>query len=181
MNMLGRLAGLIETLNEYVGRAVSWLALSMVLVTFSVAMLRYGFDIGWVWLQETYVWMHGAIIMLAVAYTFLHEGHVRVDVYYRGASPRYRAWVDLLGTLFLLFPMLGVVTWYTLPYVAISWQRLEASREAGGLPGLYLLKSTIAAFCLLLFLQGLAVVIRSLQTLRDKPSGSTESAAKGAQ
>ena len=181
MKMLGRLAGFIETLNEHVGRIVSWLALTMVLVTFAVAMLRYGFDVGWVWLQETYVWMHGAIIMLAMAYTFLHEGHVRVDVYYRDASPRYRAWVNLVGTLCLLFPMLGVVTWYALPYVGVSWHRLEASREAGGLPGLYLLKSTIAVFCLLLFLQGLAVVIRSLQTLRDKPTNGTASTAKGMQ
>ena len=70
------------------GRITSWLVLLMVLTTFAVATFRYGFSLGWVWLQELYVWMHGAIIMVGVGYTLLHDGHVRIDIFYRAASER---------------------------------------------------------------------------------------------
>ena len=137
----------------------------MALCTFAVAVLRYGFTIGWVWFQETYVWMHGAIIMVAMAYTLAAHGHVRVDIIYRTASVRYQALVDLLGTLLLLMPTIIVVTYYTTPYVLLSWKRFETSREAGGLHGLYLFKTTMMLFCVLLFLQGIAIIIRSTRAL----------------
>ncbi|MFQ5968781.1 MAG: TRAP transporter small permease subunit [Acidimicrobiia bacterium] len=137
----------------------------MVLVTFLVAALRYGFNMGWVWMQESYVWMHGTIFMVAVGYTLLHEGHVRVDIFYRPASDRYKALVDLGGTLFLLFPSIAIIFWVALPYLILSWQRLEESREAGGLPGLFLWKTTMLMFCVLLALQGLAIVVRSTLVL----------------
>lgn len=165
MNGLTRVARWIDWLNEKVGRAVSWLTVSMVLVTFLVATLRYGFNVGWVWMQESYVWMHGTIFMVAVGYTLLHEGHVRVDIFYRPGSDRYRALVDLGGTLFLLFPSIAIVFWVALPYLILSWHRLEQSREAGGLPGLFLWKTTMLIFCILLALQGLAMAMRSILAL----------------
>jgi TRAP-type mannitol/chloroaromatic compound transport system permease small subunit len=81
--------------------------------------------------------------MLAAGYTLLHDGHVRVDVFYRPASERFKAWVNLIGVLVLLLPTVGVVLYYTIPYVQASWLRLEMSREAGGLPGLFLYKTII--------------------------------------
>lgn len=166
----------IDRVNELVGRATSWLVLAMVLNTFAVALLRYGFGIGWIWLQETYVWMHGAIIMLAAGYTLLHDGHVRVDIFYRGASPRFKAWVDLVGFIVLLVPTIVAVWWVAWPYVLLSWERLEQSREAGGLPGLYLWKTTMLVFCVLLLLQGLALAVRSALILLNKagPDGNAD-------
>lgn len=170
---------LIDALNEYVGRFSAWLVLAMVLTTFSVAVLRYAFGLGWIWLQELYVWMHGTIIMVAVGYTLLHDGHVRVDIIYRTASIRFKAWVNLLGTLFLLFPMIGVVWWATWPYVLLSWERLETSREAGGMLGLYLLKTTMLMFCALLALQGLALALRSLMVLSNRDPEALPEAERG--
>ncbi len=166
MDKLARFVRFADRLNETVGRGVSWLTIAMVLVTFLVVVLRYVFAIGWVGLQESYVWMHGAVFMIGAAYTLLHNGHVRVDIFYRPAGPRYKAWVDLLGTVFLLMPMLGLVAWFAAPYVLESWSRLEESREAGGLPGLFLLKSVILCFCALMVVQGLALAARSLLILR---------------
>ncbi|MEK9671940.1 MAG: TRAP transporter small permease subunit [Rhodospirillaceae bacterium] len=158
----------IDRLNERVGRVISWLSLFLVLTTFSVAVLRYGFELGWIWLQEIYVWMHGTIIMVAAAYTLLHDGHVRVDIFYRSASVRVKAWVDLIGTVVLLIPMLCVIARVSWPYVALSWSRLEESPEAGGMYGLYLFKSTILVFCALMALQAIACVGRNAFILMDR-------------
>jgi TRAP-type mannitol/chloroaromatic compound transport system permease small subunit len=151
----------IDRLNEFIGRCVSWLVVTMVLTTFAVAVLRYGVNIGWIWLQETYVWMHGLIIMVASGYALLHDSHVRVDIFYRPASRRFKAWVNLVGVFLFLLPMLAVVAWAVWPYVLLSWQRLETSGEAGGMPALYLLKSALVAFCVLVALQGVSLAIRS--------------------
>jgi TRAP-type mannitol/chloroaromatic compound transport system permease small subunit len=159
----------IDRVNEAIGRGTSWLLPTMVITTFAVAVLRYGFEVGWIWLQELYVWMHGAIIMIAAGYTLLHDGHVRVDVFYRAATPRAKAWADLLGTLLFLIPTICIVWWVTWPYVFLSWQRLEISREAGGMHGLFLFKTTMLAFCILMLLQGLALAVRSAFVLMNRP------------
>jgi TRAP-type mannitol/chloroaromatic compound transport system permease small subunit len=169
MHLLARLVRGIDRLNDVIGRAVSWLTLAMVLTTFFVVVARYGFSWGRVWIQESYVWMHGAVFMLAAAYTLLHDGHVRVDVFYRPASDRFKAWVNLIGVVVLLLPTVLVVLYYTIPYVQASWLRLEMSREAGGLKGLFLFKTIIPIFCVLMALQGIALAGRSILVLRRFP------------
>ncbi|HMA16360.1 MAG: TRAP transporter small permease subunit [Bacteroidota bacterium] len=169
VNSLVAIVKLIDRLNERVGRAVAWLTLLMVLITFSVAILRYVYSIGWVWLQESYVWLHGVVFMVGAGYTLLHNGHVRVDIFYRPAGVRYKAIIDLLGSLLLLAPLVAIVVYVSYDYVLLSWAQSEQSREAGGLPALYLLKSVILLFCLLLGLQGLALAARSALTLAGHP------------
>jgi TRAP-type mannitol/chloroaromatic compound transport system permease small subunit len=162
----------IDRLNELVGRATSWLVIAMVVTTFAVAVLRYGASLGWIWLQESYVWMHGVIIMVASGYALLHDSHVRVDIFYRPASVRFKAWVNLVGVVLLLLPTLAMVAWASWPYVRLSWQRLETSGEAGGMPALYLLKSALIAFCVLLALQGISLAIRSAVVLLQGEAAS---------
>jgi TRAP-type mannitol/chloroaromatic compound transport system permease small subunit len=159
----------VDRLNDVIGRGVSWLTLAMVLVTFAVVVLRYGFSLGWVWLQESYVWLYALVFMLGAGYTLLHDGHVRVDIFYRPASIRFQAIVNLCGSLFLLLPMIITVAWVSIPYVVASWEQLEGSREAGGLEGLFLLKSVLLVFCLLVGLQGLAMAGRSVLILTGHP------------
>lgn len=169
MDLLARMVRTIDQMNEWIGRAVAWLTLAMVLVTFFVCVMRYGFNWGRVWIQESYVWMHGIVFMIGAGYTLLHDGHVRVDIFYRPGSLRFKAWVDLLGCLLLLMPVVTMVLWVTWPYVLESWSRLEGSREAGGLPGLFLLKSVIPVFCILILLQALSLAARSVLVLRGHP------------
>ncbi|MBI4183791.1 MAG: TRAP transporter small permease subunit [Proteobacteria bacterium] len=151
----------------------------MVAVTFLVVVLRYVFSIGFIWMQESYVWLHGVVFMVGAGYTLLHEGHVRVDIFYRPAGRRFKAWVDLLGSLFLLLPVVAMTAAVSLPYVRESWIRLETSREAGGLPGLFLLKSVLLVFCLLVALQGLSLALRSVLVLRGHPEFVREQAREG--
>jgi TRAP-type mannitol/chloroaromatic compound transport system permease small subunit len=150
-----------------VGKAASWLILFMVLITFVVVLLRYGFNLGWVWLQESVTYLHAAVFMLAAAWTWQENGHVRVDILYRERSPRYRAWVNLVGTLLFLVPFclyLLIIGW---DYVAASWALREGSRQAGGLPLVYLLKSLILALPLLLLLQAACEIPDNLRRLRQ--------------
>jgi len=131
-------------------------------------------------LQESYVWMHGVVFMVGAGYTLLHNGHVRVDIFYRPASVRYKAVIDIIGAIFLLLPMVVLVFVVGIDYVASSWALLEASREAGGLPGLYLLKSIILVFCVLTAVQGLSLAARSALILLGHPEyiAEAEAAAK---
>jgi TRAP-type mannitol/chloroaromatic compound transport system permease small subunit len=170
---------LIDRLNERIGRGIAWLSLLMVLITFVVVILRYVYAIGWVWLQESYVWLHGIVFMIGAGYTLLHNGHVRVDIFYRPSSVRYKAIIDLFGSLLLLLPLVAVVVYVSYGYVTDSWLRLEASREAGGLPALFLLKSVILLFCMLIGLQGLSLTARSFLVLTGHPEFQPEEEETG--
>ncbi len=162
---LAMVADLFDGINELLGSAVSWLSLLMVLVTFIIVVLRYAFDLGWIWLQESVTFMHAALFLIGAAYTLKHEGHVRVDIFYRKFTPRTRAWVDLGGALFLLLPVCLFIFSVSWGYVVQSWELNEGSREAGGLDGVYLLKSLMLVMAGLLVLQGMSQAMRRLISL----------------
>ena len=166
-----RFVEFIDALSDFSGRAVAWLTLLMVLVTFLVVVLRYWFDLGWIWLQEGVTWMHAAVFLLGGAYTLRHEEHVRVDVFYRKRDARGRAWVDVFGALCFLLPMCLFLLWSSLDYVGASWQLNEASREAGGLPYplVPLMKSLMPLAMLFLTVQGVADLVRNVAILRGRP------------
>lgn len=155
----------LEAVNEWIGRSVAWLSLAMVLVTFLVVVLRYLFDTGWIAMQESVTYMHAVLFMAGAAYTLRHQGHVRVDIFYRDFSPIAKAWVDLFGSLFLLLPVCLFILFESWEYVDSSWAIFEGSREAGGIEGVYLLKSMILVMGVLLILQGLAAIFRSVLVL----------------
>jgi TRAP-type mannitol/chloroaromatic compound transport system permease small subunit len=157
----------IEAINEFTGRLVSWLTLLMVITTFAVVILRYLFDTGWIAMQESITYMHALLFLVGAAYTLKHQGHVRVDIFFGKFSERGKAWVDLLGTLFLLTPVCLFILFVSWDYVAASWSMMESSQEAGGLEGVYLLKSMILVMATLLLLQGVAMVLRSLLVIRQ--------------
>lgn len=168
---LESLAATLERVSVGVGRAVATLTLVMVVVTTVVVVMRYFLGIGWIWLQESVTWMHGTVFMLAAAYTFARDEHVRVDLFYRDMTPRHRAMVDLAGTLLLLLPMCLFLAWVCWDYSAQAWTIREASRESGGLPALFLLKSVLVAMPVLLALQGLALALRSAAVLLNRDTG----------
>ena len=149
----------------------------MVIVTFVVVALRYAFELGWIWMQESIVWMHAAVFMLAAAYTLHRDEHVRVDIFYRKLDPRRRAWVDIIGTLILLLPMMIFLVVVSLDYVETSWRIREGSREAGGLPYPFvpLLKTLIPVTALLVIVQGIADILAGVARLRAPADGPRES------
>lgn len=152
---------LLDGLAEAVGRAVSWASLAMVVLTVLVVVLRYAFNLGWIALQESVTYLHAALFMLGAAYTLKREGHVRVDIFYQRWSSHTQALIDLLGGVLLLLPTCAFMLWSGWDYVWASWSIREGSREAGGLPGVYLLKTLILILPLLLGVQGLSAILRS--------------------
>lgn len=151
----------IDRINIVVGRTVMWLAIIMALVQFTVVIMRYVFSIGSIPMQEAIWYMHGILFMLGAGYALLYDGHVRVDIFYREASSRSRAWTDFLGGLIFLIPLCVVTFTYSLSYVSNSWAVREGSTEISGLPFIYLLKTSIWLFAILLGLQALAMVMRA--------------------
>jgi len=165
------IADAIDRLNRAIGRAASWCCLFVVLVQFAVVVLRYALGIGSIWLQESILYAHAALFMLATAWTLQVGGHVRVDIFYAEAAPRTKALVDLAGSLLFLLPFALVLAVLSVPYVARSWAILERSRETSGLPFVYLLKTLIPLFAGLLALQGIAQAIRAALVLAAAPAG----------
>ena len=154
----------------HIGRAAAWLTVLMVFVTVAVVLMRYVFDAGQIWLQETVVWMHAVVFMLGAAHTLRAEQHVRVDIFYRSMPRRRRAWIDLIGVLIFLLPVCLFLAWTSYDFVAQSWSIREASREPGGLPYPFipLLKSVLLLMPVTVALQGLSMFLRSLQALRGR-------------
>jgi len=155
----------LDKLASLVGHAVAWLTLAMVLLVAINTLSAWLFDRSAIAITEMVTWLHGFNFMLAAAYTLNRNEQVRVDVFYSRFSTRGKAWVDLLGSLFLLIPVALFLLWASWPYVSLSYQIGESSPEAGGLPALYLLKSVLLVMPLLLILEGINQALKALSKL----------------
>lgn len=156
-----RLIAFIDTLNARVAAAVLWLAVAMVVVQLAIVVLRYVFAVGFLSLQESMWYMNGALFMLGAGYALSRDQHVRIDVFYAQWPAARRALVDFLGAVFFVLPLAVAIVWLSWGYVTKSWVLLEGSRDASGLPLIFLLKSVIWIFAALLGLQGLALACRA--------------------
>jgi len=160
------LADLIDRVNVVTGQTLAWFTLFIVLIQFTVVLMRYVFGVGSIWMQELIVYLHAFLFMLASAYTFSKEGHVRVDIFYREARARTKAYVNLFGAAFLVIPvcvLIVIVSWH---YVANSWAILEGSQETSGIQARFLLKSAIIGFAVQMGLQAFVMMVRSWYALQ---------------
>ncbi len=155
----------VNALNRLVGNVFAWLAPAIVIVCFWVVVERYFFANTRLWMQDLYVWLNGAMFTAVAGYALYRNDHVRVDIFFRPASLRRKAFLDLIGVVVFLLPFAYIVWTYSWPNVARSWARLEPSANVGGMPGLFVLRSFILGFAALLALQGIAMAIRSVLIL----------------
>jgi len=162
---LQHLSNTIDRLNRWIGRVAAWAVLAMVVVQFAIVVLRYLFGFGSLWMQEALHYLLAILVLFAAGWTLQSDGHVRVDIFYADATPANKAKVDLAGALLLLIPFMAAVIWFSWPYAARAWAIMEGSREAGGIPLVFLLKSSIPVFAALLLLQGIAQALRAALTL----------------
>ncbi len=175
MKLLLRLADGIDRFQERFGRVVVWLSLVMVLVGALNAVARYtdrftGLGLSSnMWLELQW-YLFSLLFLLGAASTLRQDAHVRVDVFYGRLSAKGQAWVNVLGTVFLMLPFCGLMLWTAWPAVANSWAVMEASPDPGGLPR-YPIKTVIPVAFLLLALQGISLFARSLGVIMDADGG----------
>jgi TRAP-type mannitol/chloroaromatic compound transport system permease small subunit len=151
----------IDTVTEHSARLLAWLLAAMAVLTTLVVLLRYGFSLGSVAAQEAVTYLHATAFMLGAAYALKSDAHVRVDIFYRGLSPRGRAWVNSVGGIVLLLPFCALLLLGSLDFVAQAWSIRESSADAGGIPAIFILKSLLPLMALNLGLQGLAEILRN--------------------
>ena len=162
VRMIGGTVASIDAVCKWSGYLVAWAVLGTVLLCFSTVYLRYVLGTGLIWLQESYIWTHVAVIVLGAGYTMMSGGFVRVDVFYAGWSLRRRAISDTAMTLLMLVPFLMVFGAATWTFWAASWASDEGSLNPGGMGNYWILKGTLLGFLLLVGLQGLAFVLRGI-------------------
>ncbi len=168
MTVLVAIIRAISAMNRLLGNTFAWLSLVMVIVCFSVVVQRYAFGVTHLWMQDLYVWLNGVMFTTVAGFALLRDDHVRVDIFYRPATVRTKAIVDLVGVIFFLIPFCWVVYAYSWNYVARSWRLYEASANVGGMPGLFILKSFILVFVFVVLTQGIAMALRSILVLTGK-------------
>lgn len=166
-----KLAATIDRAILALGELLKWALPIVVALAALVALMRYALALGYPWLSESFVWLNGALVFLGAAAVYAQDGHVRVDLVYRKLGARGKAWINLLGTVLFLWPMLAVLAVKAWPALVRSWRLREASPSIDGLPFLYLMKTAVVAFCVLLALQGLSVVLKSLNTIAHGEGG----------
>src|SRR5690606_35403793 len=133
MKFLLAIAGLIDRLNERVGRTVLWLTLVVVIVSAGNAVVRKVFHTSSnAWLELQW-YLFGAIFLLASGYTYLRNEHVRVDVFSSRFPAKVQVWIEIIGIVFFIFPAAGLIFWLSLPYFYDSWRLQELSSNTGGL------------------------------------------------
>lgn len=157
----------IDRFNLYLGKFISVATVLMAIIMFAVVLLRYGFNVGWIAMQESITYLHAAVFLMGAAYTYQCDGHVRVDVFYRRFSLKTKAIINLAGTLLFMLPVSVFITWACFDYVVESWRLKESSMEPGGLPFVYILKSFLLVFSVSLLLQSLSELIKQGLTIKS--------------
>lgn len=176
---LANVAVRIDTITEIIAGAARWFALGLVVATAIIVIQRYVFGYASTKLAESVIYMHALLFLLSSGSALLHGGHVRVDVFLAKMNERGRAWVDLLGTYLALMPMSALILWSSTGYLSSSWRILESSRESDGLAFVFLLKTAIPLFAILMILQGFSMAARAAMTLAGQTAPALPAAADG--
>jgi TRAP-type mannitol/chloroaromatic compound transport system permease small subunit len=159
---------ILDSINMKIGSFFSWATLILVgLIVFDVV-LRYVFKVSYIWLSEVEVYVFALIFLMGIGYTLLHDQHVRVDVFYEKWSKRRRAWINIFGTMFFLIPWCIVAILSAWKYASFSLSFNEGSAQPGGLPCLYILKFLIVLAFVLLLIQGIVLLLKSILTLTSE-------------
>jgi TRAP-type mannitol/chloroaromatic compound transport system permease small subunit len=161
MRMLLGLSAVIDTVNEFVGKWISWLILASILVSAGNAIIRKVFDTSSnAWLELQW-YLFGAAFLAAAAYTLKQNEHIRIDIVYGMWSRRVQHWIDLLGHIFFLMPFALLMVFYLVPYVMLSYRSGEVSTNAGGLI-IWPAKTMLLVGFFLLAWQGVSEIIKKI-------------------
>jgi TRAP-type mannitol/chloroaromatic compound transport system permease small subunit len=178
--MLGllRFSALIDKSNEWIGKSAAWLGLLAVIVCTGNAVARYAFNIGSnAWLELQW-YFNSAVFLLIAGYALKLNEHVRIDVLNSRLSARGQAWVDIVGSLFMLLPAVAIIAWYSWPSLFNSYDIGEHSSDPGGLIR-WPVRILIPVAFTLLGLQGISETIKRVAFLKGLiPASAFEKKAR---
>ena len=140
-----------KTINS-LGRFISLMIPVMVILMIVIIVARYFLGIGLTGIQELVMYIHALIFLGCAGYVQYKDEHVRVDIFYRDASNKYKNKVNLILVILFLMPMVFVIGYFSIDLVEMSWKIKEISTEAGGLNYVYIQKTLILLFPLSLLL-----------------------------
>ena len=162
MNTLKMIGRWIDRVNELVGRFVAWVSFGLVVVIFIDVAMRYIFNTSFVFTQELEWHLFAFIFLIGAGFTLLHDGHVRVDIFYQRFGIKGRAWINFFGVLLFLIPGCIMVIATSWKFTMNSFSILEGSPDPGGIPFRFIVKGFIPVGFFLLLLQGISMGIHSL-------------------
>lgn len=169
MKIILRITNSIDQLNEWIGTKVSLLSVLLMLVVCIDVLRRLLFSQTEAWIMELQWHLFALIFLFGAGYTFLHNRHVRVDVFYAKQNPKEKAWVNIAGIALLLLPWASIILYWSVHYAWQSFLLNEGSPNPNGLPALYIIKFAIPVGLFLLILQGLSELGKSILILKDFP------------
>ena len=154
----------MEKYINFIGKKISYLIPVMVLLMVIVIVSRYFFGIGRTDLQELVMYFHALVFLGCAGYVFNKDEHVRVDIFYRESSAKYKNLINSIFGFIFLLPVVAVIFIYSLEVIYASWGMKEVSTESGGLDYVYIQKTFILLFPLTL----IAALINQLIKLKWK-------------
>ncbi len=163
-----KLINVLDNFTENVGKITSWFAVFMVLIISLDVIIRYLFEFTFIWIIELEIYLFGFLFLLGSGYALKHEKHVRVDVFYSRFSEKKKAIIDLFGSVLYLLPWCFIVINGSFKYAYSSFKISEGSPQPGGLPALYILKFAITLGFILLLIQGVSQILKSITILLNK-------------
>ena len=173
--LLQKAEAVINRFSEALGIFTALLFILLLCNVFYDVIMRYIFNDVSIGMQEMEWHLYAAIFLLGIPYTLYKDGHVRVDIIYDNLTPHKQAWIDLLGTLFLLIPFTILVTRYGIDFTIESFKLGEGSGDPGGLPFRWIIKGVIPFAFLSITISGIGLLLKSINTLRnDTPLADNE-------
>ena len=164
---MNQISHFLDSFSERTGRYCSWFVVIMTLITCIVIIMRYGLNLGSVFLQDVVLYLHGAFFLLGSAFALKRNAHVRVDIFYREFSENNKALIDLLGHCLFLQPVCWAIFFFSWGYVEFSWKIMEVSPEPDALPFVYLQKSLLLVLCVFLTLQSFSEILKNILKIKN--------------
>ena len=155
---------LIERIIDSIASLLMFLIITLVMLVFLTVLLRYTFNISYVFLQELIMYLHALIFMFGISYTLKEKSHVKIDVIFNSLSEKNQLLILLTGTLIFIVPTSLFIIYISMDMVIQSWSLLEGSSEAGGLDLVFILKTIIPVTGFLIFLQAISDIIKYLDS-----------------
>jgi len=163
-----KLVQIINSISEFTGQLVKFLVVLLIIVLCYEVISRYAFNRPTIWALETSKMLMGTFGALGWAYTYLYDGHVRVDVFYSKLSRLGKAWINVIMSIIFLFPICIILISSGIRWAVFAWKFGEKMVESSWLPPAAPFRSVLVVGFILFALQSVSKFIEELYFLVRK-------------